>query len=333
MTKVDSVIALGPSLGFYPMTPENNPKFMLSFLNENILQHTIRYLEPHSTKIFIFCIEEYKNMVARLIKGFTSEIEIVPTDGYDGMGFVLNMVRTRIKSNAFILCKADMYCTEPLGRMIASFEASGDDVHGSFYKAENSETVMLIGEDGQLYRYNAEKIPRFIKARMLLTSEFRLKNFYIIKTELIDKISVGAFGFKRNIIHLLLKKKKRFRIFQDRNFLIFDIKAFSSQLDLKNTLLEDRPDTMFGHGFKSAEAVVVADSIVGDECTVDRNCRIAKCILMNNIVVEAGCTLEGCIVGQNNVIPEGSRLVNCQIANDYVFESAATAENEKFSYE
>lgn len=328
--KVDSIIAIGPSMNFYPLTPPSHPKFMLSFMNENLLQHTVRYLAPFSNKIFIFCIDEYKGMVEELIKDFTSPIEIVATEGYDGLGFVLCMVRGKTTAPAVILCKADMYFVNSLEHMLDKFEELEDDMHGYIYKTGETVPIMVLDEFGRLYVYDRERIP-YGSIKVLLTNEYRLKNFYIIKTALLDRLTVMDFGFKRCALQKLMKNMAKFRVFRDDNFLVRNIDDYEKQLILKAAFIEGSPDCLLGKGVEIAKGSEVHDSILGDNCRIGERCRLTRCIFMGGVTVGPGCILIDCIIGGNSTVGSGSSLINTKVANDYDLSPHSIHENERLS--
>ncbi|KAI4291222.1 hypothetical protein PAPHI01_0496 [Pancytospora philotis] len=331
---VNSVIAIGPSLDYYPLTPENNPKFMLSFLNQNMLQYTIRYLEPHSSKIFIFCIEEYKEMIDGLIKDFTCCIEVIATDGYEGMGFVLNMLKTRLTAEVFVLCKADMFFREDLGQAIERFNAfPKDDMHGSIFKTDCEETTMLMLYNGRLVAYDRVYAPR-ARCTMLATNTHRLKHLFIIRARMLSKIKITDFGFKRSIVPLIIRKNSFFKVFFDNNVVLYNIDDFFAlQLEYKKLYVEGSPDVMLGSGCEVSGSARVIDSIVGNGCTVEDNCRVKGCVFMDGVVLQKGAIVINTIIGARTVVPAGSLLKKCKVANDYVFEAPVSAIGERFGYD
>ncbi|KAI5168401.1 hypothetical protein PAEPH01_0098 [Pancytospora epiphaga] len=329
--KVDSVIAIGPSQNFYPLTSQNNPLFMLSFMNENLLQHTLRHLAPFSNKIFIFCIEEYKEMVGKLVKGFSTPIEIISTEGYDGLGFVLCVVRSKTTASTLLLCKADMYFPASIDYLVENFEKLGDDIHGYIYKTGNTEPVMVLDGDGRLYVYDSERMPHG-HIKVLITNEYKLKNLYIIRTKLLVRLTVLDFGFKRSILKKLMKNKSKFRVFRDDNFSVSNLKDFESQLLLKTAFLESSPDCLFGENVEILEENEIQDCIVGDGCKIDRNSKLTRCILMEGVVIEQGCTLTDSVIGANSIIGRGSVIIKSRVSNNYYMSENTHCENESLNF-
>lgn len=331
---VNSVIAIGPSLNFYPLTPPDHPKFMLPFLNENMLLYTIRYLEPCSSKIFIFCIEEYEKMIRALIVNVKCNIEIIATNGYEGMGFVLCMIRNRLTSDVFILCKADMIFRESLPAMISRFQRyPKDDMHGSFFVTGEKESCIVILDNGRIVAYNRNYMPLTI-SKITVTTKFRLKNFFIIRSRMLERVRLTDFGFKRCIVPWIIRKNRFFKVFYDENEVIYNINDYiAKQFEHKKLYLPGSPDTLLGNGTDVHTSCRMKNNIIGHNCVIEKDCSVTDSIFMDNVKIGAGSVICGCVIGARTAIPPGSQLLNVMISNDYVFNSRVEESNNRLGYD
>ena len=100
--KVDVVIVIGPTNNFQPLT---QPKFKLPFVNVPLLKLSVNYLIPYAFRIFIICLEEYLEEIKLMLNDYKIPIEIIKTQSYEGMGYIFNILKRKIKTEFFILSK------------------------------------------------------------------------------------------------------------------------------------------------------------------------------------------------------------------------------------
>lgn len=329
--KVDSVIVLGPAHELYPLVDSGTPKFALPFMSVPLLNCTLTYLAPVSSRIFIICLEQYREIVLDLTQSCTLPIEIICNRAYEGMGYCFNLLRCRIRTSIFILCRGDMHYAEPLRPMLESFAESQDDIHASAYRVARNCPMMCISNSGLLLSYNTDEIPFMRQEKMTVTIEYRLKNFYICQSEIICRVPIDAFGFKNNIIPFLIADDAKIRLIDNKNHQIITLDDYTKQLEFKNNFLMSARSCIIENDFVYDKSTSISDSIIGFPCTVGSRSTLCKCIVMNSVVIGNNCVLESCIIGNGATIPDCTRLKNCRVGHGYILEKAVTAEDQSFS--
>lgn len=333
--KLDCVVILGPSGEFHPFVTEDFPKFTLPFMNIPLLNLTLNYLCPFASKVFIVCLEKYVKKLGDFLK-YDVDIEIVTTPSYEGMGFILNMLKGRIKTPRFVLCKADLYGLEPLNTFLESCMHSDDDIYVSIIKTKKESPVMCIDSKNYLKMYNSSEIPTMKGQRYLLTKEYAIKDFFIIKSDCIFPIDRSLYCFKNNILPFLIQIKLKIRVGENMVMQIKDMDDYMVQFDVKNHLLGSSESYVYN--LVDSECLVsdnveIEDSIIGSNVVIGNGCVIKKSIVMDGTVIENDCNIESCIIGKECVIHGKSELKNCKVANRRIFKHSVKACSIVFAIE
>lgn len=329
--KFDSIILIGPSPGLQPLVTEYVSNAELSFLGTPLLNHAINYVGPHSAQIFIFCLERYRNNIHALIKNSQFPIEVITTHAYEGFGHCLNLIKTRLTKESFILCHADMYFYGTLHSIVECYKENNVEVLVSFFRFPGDNNIMTLTDMGDLISYNSEKIPFLENAHITMSMEYKLKNFFICKSSVIKNIPVDAFSFKNNVIPILLENRKKIKLIKTSHLLISQIKDYKKQLDVKNNELNSTVNSICHESISMDETSDIQGSIVGSGCVIHKHCRIGESIIMEDVTICDNCVVYKCILGKGAVVCEGSRLVNCNIGPFYRFAVPVDATNENIS--
>lgn len=332
--KIESVIIIGPSGEFYPLTNENTQKFNLPFLNTPLLELTINYLKGISSRIFIFCLNKHVATISNITKCYKIPIIIKTTECYEGTSYILKEIRGLISSNIFILCKGDIYGLENIHNIIDTFKVSGVDIFASVQKRPEDGSLMCFDDDFILKMYDQEDIPLVRHTKLYLTSEYSLKDFFVIKKAVLDKIPENLYSFKSNVIQYLLKQNTIIKCVENRILQIKNINDYLKQLDFKNNLLELESSgcyNLLGTNCSIGEKSSIEDSIVGDNCIISYGSVIKRSIIMDNVVIEPYTTIEACVVSRKSIIKSKSILKNCKVGENYVFQYKTKAEYNTFS--
>ena len=339
MKAVDTIVLLGPSSALYPLVTDRVPKFELPFVNTTLLNHTINYVHPYSSQIFIFCLEQYRNNVHAIIKDYTFPIEVITTVAYEGMGHCLSLLRNRLRLDTLIVCRGDMYYVDSLGPMLENFLTSSDFVHASIYResrnsGHSSAQRMFIDSTDHLVHFSDSEVPFLRGEKMFASAEYAFKNFFICRSDILRIISENTenlYSFKKNVIPALLQRGKEIRIVKNDNFVVSSLRDYSKQLRFKNSFVESKKYSLCFDNSSVEDSTDLIDSIVGCCCLIRKGCCIKKCIIMDNTVIMDGCILENCIIGFGVTIIEGSRLVNCRVGHFCTFDRPVFAENSNLN--
>lgn len=320
--KVDCIIVLGPSGELHPLVSERAQKFSLPFLNIPLLNLSINYLTPHASRIFVFCLEKHESAVREMIKVCEVSIDVITTGSYEGMAHILSVARSRLQSSHFIMCKGDIYGLEPLRPLLESFVDLDADVYVSIDECLEDGSLMCLDSCNYLRMYGTEEFPFIKNERLNLTTRFSLKDFYIIKTTVLEELHSmpeNFYSFKSNIIPHLIRLNKRIKVSENMILQIRSTKDYASQLDLKNSLAGPRcrAYNLIDSSCTIKGGALVEDSIIGEECLVGQGCRIRRSILMNNVEVGPNSTIDSCIVSSGTIIRSCSEIKHCKVGEAY----------------
>lgn len=333
--KIDCVVILGPSGEFHPLVTEDAPKFTLPFMNIPLINLTLNYLSPFASKIFIACLEKHVKKVREHLN-HDVPVEFITTVSYEGMGHILNLVRRRIKTSHFVLCKGEVYGLEPLNSLIESFAKSDDDLYISIVKSDKDSPPMCIDSMNYLRMYNSYDIPLLKNQRCLMTIEYSIKDFYIVKTGSFDMLDGSLYCFKNNILPFLIQNKLKIRICENMVLQIKNMSDYISQLDLKNHLLgssESYAYNLLDPECRLHSNVEVEDSIIGAKAIISDGSTIRRSIIMEDAIIEEDCLLDSCIVGRGSVIHFRSKLRDCKVADGHIFKHSVKASSIMFTNE
>lgn len=313
MILVETIIMLGPAPELYPIVTEKFPKFELSFLDTTLLNHTINYVQEFSSKIHILCLEQYLLNVNHIISQYKVPINIIPLNAYEGVGFCLNSLKNSIEADVFIFCKADMFFQDSLKPMLENFLISDDAVHASMYQyPKNPRGNPTIFMDGSSYLipFNGKDIPVPKYGTITASVEYAFKNFFLCRKRNIfdiinqkivykhDNIKCDIFGYKNDLIPLLLQNNMKIKIMQDDNFVVSTIKDVRTQLKFKDCLVCDDRSTLYLDGAKVDGQPLSSDSIIGYSVLIKKKCHIKKSIIMNDTTIESGTYIDNSIIGR-----------------------------------
>jgi len=333
--KIDCVVILGPSGEFHPFVTEDCPKFTLPFMNIPLINLTLNYFCPFASKVFIVCLEKYVKRLGEFLR-YDVPVEIVTTASYEGMGYILNMIRDRIRTSHFILCKSDLYGLEPLNALLESFIHSDDDIYVSITKKSKDSPVMCIDSTNYLRMYNSTEIPTLKGQRYLLTFEYAIKDFFIIKTNCFESLDSSLYCFKNNILPFLIQSKLKVRTGENMIMQIKDMDDYLTQLDIKNHLLgssESYVYNLIDSECRISDNVDIVGSIVGSKVIIGNGTVVKNSIVMDGSVIQNDCNIESCIIGKGCIIYSKSELKNCKVANKRDFKHTVKASSIVFTIE
>lgn len=334
--KLDCVIVLGPSGEFYPLINSVTQKFKLPFLNTPLLNLTINYLYPNASKIFIFCLKKYLKIVLELTKDYKIPIFIQTTDSYEGMSHILSVAKKLITTSHFILCKGDIYGLESLSEIIDGFINLDADVYAPLSRTSDDGSLICLDALNYLKMYDQEEIP-FIKGeKIVLTTEFIFKDFFILKKSIIENLPENFYSFKSNVLQHFIKLKLKIKCMENKIFQIRNMNDYLTQLDFKNKLIGI--GKTFSYNLIEESCIIedkttIEDSIIGADCIIGHGSIIKRSIIMNGVIIEAYSFIDSSIISSKSHIKGKSRLVNCKIGEEYIFNCPIEAEYDVFSHE
>lgn len=331
--KFDSIVLVGPAYNLYPLVNEKFATAELPFLSIPLLIHTINYIGPFSAQIFVFCLESHKNDIYNLIKDFDYPIEVLARNSYEGFGYCMQIIRDIISKENLLFCRSDMYFIENFDFLINYYQHNEIDVLGSIYNELNDNHMMCITEDGILKAYNSDEIPFLENEELVVTKEYKMKNFFICKSALLKMVPNDAFSFKKNVIPFLIKNGRVIKLITTRDLMVNSVLSYRKQLEYKNKALGSETQNICCVNALIGENNNVEGSIIGNESTIGIMCRIKNSIIMDGVWIGERCVIHNCVIGKNCKIQKGSKLINCNVGPYFEFEKPIEAENKDFSNE
>lgn len=82
-----------------------------------------------------------------------------------------------------------------------------------------------------------------------------------------------------------------------------------------------KADSLVGENVSVEEKVAIKESVVGAGCQLNEGAKLAGCLLMEGVVVGKNCKLTKCILGKRCVIGDGSVLENCEVQENLMVEA------------
>lgn len=309
--KVNCAIILGPFHEPNNFLGIDSLKFTLPFLNTPLLNISINYLIPHASKIFILCLSNHSDIVRKHIISYKIPIEIITTDKFEGMSYIFSVLSSKLESQYFILCKGDIYGLEPLKPLLESFLSYNADMYLSLSKTQEEGDLLCLDSMNYLRMYNVDECPFIKNEKMFLTTNYYIKDFYIIKTSIIKNIPEIFKQFKKDIIPYFIKINKKIKSMEDNIFQIKSEKQYMLQLSFKNTMIDISNGSkynMIDSNCNIGEDVCIEDSIIGENCLLGYKSIIKHSIIMDNCIIEPYSVIESCIIGRNSRIKSKSKL-------------------------
>jgi NDP-sugar pyrophosphorylase family protein len=300
--KVDVVFIIGPTNNFQPLT---QPKFKLPFVNVPLLKLSVNYLFPYASRIFIVCLEKYSEEIKLMLNDYKIPIEIIKTQSYEGMGYILNILKNKIKSDFFILSKGDIYGKEPILPLLTGFSALNDDLYVSIEKSNKKDTLICINFENKLISYNPEEVK--IVNQMKMTVDYVVKDFYLIKKRLLKSVEFtnDLYGFKKNVIPYLINQNLNIRVGENCIFQVRNIKDYLKQLNFKNLIQNTNESNEFNlidQNIMLSNGVKIRNSIIGSNVKLGYKTEVNRSIIFDNVELMSEVKYENCIVDSENLI-------------------------------
>lgn len=333
--KIDCAIVLGPSGEFHPLVTDEFPKFTLPFMNTPLINLTLNYLTPLASKFFIVCLEKHVKKVNETIE-CDVPMEFITTTSYEGMGYIINVLKPRISTSYFVMCKGDIYGLEPLKALLESFIKSNDDLYVSISKSSGVSPIMCIDTANYLKMYNRNDIPLLKNQKYFITLEYYVKDFFIFKTGGLGTLDISLYCFKNNVLPHLIQSKLKIRVGENMIMQVRNMEDYLSQLSFKNHLLgsfESYVYNLVDPECHLSDNIEIEDSIIGANVTIGSRSVIKKSIIMDGAVIQSDCLIELCVIGRECVIYSKSELSDCKVANRRDFKHAVKALSNVFTNE
>ncbi|KAI5150622.1 hypothetical protein ENBRE01_1606 [Enteropsectra breve] len=337
MSKVTTIIYLGPTMNFYPIASESNPRFLLPVFNLSLFDHTMEILSPHSLKVIIVVIEDHYQKIVEMSEKYRSrgvKVVIKQSCGYDGIAEVFNRAREEVVTETVILCKCDMFLSDSIDHYIYAFQKSGDDMFVSLGVNPDPDRVAIIYDNtGKLLCYDGDIFKYAQGSKAYVTTRFQLKSFYIFNKKILNMCPPEAYGFKRNVVPHLVRQDARLRVVFSNNYPINNLEDYKTQVKYIEymcgqklvVILGDKVRNMIPQGILEVIAKPnarlggysrIRRTLILDNVEIGDRTQILESLIGNNVVIGADCKIENCNIGNNVVIPPFTVLKDQTISLD-----------------
>lgn len=88
-----------------------------------------------------------------------------------------------------------------------------------------------------------------------------------------------------------------------------------------------KADSLVGENVTVEEKVAIKESVVGAGCQLNEGAKLSQCLLMEGAVVGRNCKLTRCILGKRCVIGDGSVLTNVEVQENLLVEARSKSQS------
>lgn len=89
-------------------------------------------------------------------------------------------------------------------------------------------------------------------------------------------------------------------------------------------------DTLVGEGSEFQERTTVKKSVLGKNCKIGTQCKIANCIILDDVVIEDGVNLDQCVICSGAKLGKSSKLTRCRIGYGEDIAAESVMKDEVF---
>lgn len=82
-----------------------------------------------------------------------------------------------------------------------------------------------------------------------------------------------------------------------------------------------KADSLIGENVTVEEKTSIKECVIGAGCQIQEGAKLSQCLLMDGVVVGKGCKLTKCILGKRSVIGDGSVLTDCEVQENLLVEA------------
>lgn len=311
------VLAGGEATRLRPLTC-NTPKIMVPVLNRPFLEHLVDYLKAHNITDIVLAMGKVPEQVrdhlgdgTKLGVSIAYSIESFPMGT---AGAVKNA--ERFLDDSFIVFNGDIFTDIDLSAMMRAHRENKAIASLALTPVEDPTIYGVVETDGQ------GRVTRFMEkpGRDEVTTNMINAGIYILELDILSYITPDAFSmFERDVFPPLLEKGQAVYGYPSLDYWI-DIGTPDKYLRLQHDLLQryagDGHTEFAGESSVHPLAQIEGPAIVGEACSIDRNCIIrGPAVLGARCRVEEGAVIEGSIVWRDCKIGRGARLRNCLIAS------------------
>lgn len=99
---------------------------------------------------------------------------------------------------------------------------------------------------------------------------------------------------------------------------------------VKSRTTISKADSLIGENVTVEEKTSIKETVIGSHCQLQEGAKLLQCVVMDGAVIGKGCKLTRCILGRRCVIGDGTVLTDCEVQENLLVEGGS--EYAPFSY-
>jgi len=276
---------------------------------------TFDLLKKFGVDEVVLCVNYLANLLQEKIGESYRSMKIIYSLENEPLGTAgpLRLAAERVKLNqTFLAMNGDIIAQIPLSDMLKSHENANALVTDVLHKVENPSRfgVAELLPDGRIRRFIEKPQPGETLSRLINAG------IYLIEPEVLNMITLGQKVSLEKQIFPALTKRGRLAGFPFDG-LWFDIGNFEDYCGANFTLLRNCrgslvQDSVLTRGSKIADLVYVGEeskigqnavldplTVIGGNCMIERNSRVSKSVLFDDVMVGEESLISGAILASN----------------------------------
>lgn len=316
----------------------NIPKPMVPVVNRPIMEHILRLLRSHNlTEIVVTLFYHPEAIIDYFGNGsrFGVRLQYVKAEAdYGTAGGVRNAAG--LIGERFLIISGDVLTDFNLTKAIAFHEQRQAKVTIVLYHSQNplQYGVVITRDDGKIIRFVEKPTWGEVFSDTINTG------IYIIEPEILDLVPRETeFDFSKDLFPLLLEKDDALFGYPSDGYWrdIGDLTEYQEahRDSLAGRVKIDFPGDKDGKIYRGKGTRLQAEVnnltgtvIIGENCTIGENIRLANTVIGDNVKIESGASIENSILWSDTIIRRGAHLNSDVVASGTtVGEEAVIAEN------
>lgn len=320
------ILAGGEATRLRPLSC-NIPKIMVPVLNRPFFEHLIGYLKKQKIIDIILAIGKPPDQIQSYFgDGSDFGVKIaysVETFPMGTAGAVKNA--ERFLGAPFLVFNGDIFTNIDLRSMIGLHGQRKASVSIALTPVDDPTAYGVVETDAD------GRVKRFLekpKRDEVITNMINA-GIYILAPDILSYIPPDAFSmFERDVFPLVLERREAIYAYSFEAFWT-DVGTPEKYLKLHHDLLAGEGIRFEGESFVHPSAEIKGSVIIGQGCSVDKNCIvIGPAVLGSGCQIEEAALVEGAVLWQNCKVGKGTKLRNCILAsNCYVEEGSEVWDN------
>ncbi|HKM75822.1 MAG TPA: NDP-sugar synthase [Candidatus Bathyarchaeia archaeon] len=292
------------------------PKLLFPVLGKPMIYWTFDLLKKFGVDEVVLCVNYLADLLQEKIGSSYRSMKIIYSSENEPLGTAgpLRLAAETVRLNqTFLAMNGDVIAQVPLSKMLNSHESANALVTDALHEVKDPSRfgVAELCPNGRIKRFIEKPQPGETSSRLINAG------IYLIEPEILDMISLGQKVSLEKQIFPILSKLGRLAGFSFDG-LWFDIGNFEDYCNANFTLLQNcrgksfDKDSAPSRRSKITDLVYVGEStrigqnvalgpltVIGRKCVVERNSRVSKSVLFDDVIVGEESLISGSILASN----------------------------------